>query len=90
VAEVKTGSKTGQKTGLRKRVTRRLVDAAGGGLVGDLLTRIEELEVAVEENRNLNLRVAELVDLVQELLMPVASQDRDKIEAALAKFQRSL
>jgi hypothetical protein len=67
-----------------------MVDVVGGGLVGDLVARIEELEAAVEENRNLNLRVAELVDLVQELLVPVASQDKDKIEAALAEFQRSL
>lgn len=71
-------------------VRRRLADAAGGGLVTELLSRMDELEAAVQENRNLNLRVAELVDLVQELLLPVASQDRDKIDAALAKFQRSL
>ncbi|WP_148046601.1 DUF6752 domain-containing protein [Nocardioides pocheonensis] len=69
---------------------RRVVDAVGGGLVTEMRTRIEELEAAVEENRNLNLRVAELVDLVQELLIPVASQDKDKIQAALAEFQRSL
>ncbi len=56
----------------------------------ELLARIDDLESAVQENRNLNLRVAELVDLVQELLLPVASQDRDKIDAALAKFQHSL
>jgi hypothetical protein len=67
---------------LRSRLAHRLA--------GDLLTRIEELEAEVQENRNLNLRVAELVDLVQELLIPVASQDRDRIDAALAKFQRSL
>ena len=67
-----------------------MVDVVGGGLVDELFTRIDELEAAVEENRNLNLRVAELVDLVQELLLPVASQDQDKVEAALAKFQRSL
>ena len=79
VAEVK-------KAGLR----RRLVDAVGGGMVGDLLARIEALEAEVQENRNLNLRVAELVDLVQELLIPVASQDREKIDAAVAKFQSSL
>lgn len=59
-------------------------------MVEDLYARIAELEAAVEENRNLNLRVAELVDLVQELLIPVASQDRDRIDAALANFQRSL
>jgi hypothetical protein len=67
-----------------------LVDAVGGGLVSDLLARIEALEDEVQENRNLNLRIAELVDVVQELLVPVASQDRERIDAALAKFQSSL
>jgi hypothetical protein len=81
VAEVKK-----RPTGLRRRV----VDAVGGGMVSDLLARIDDLEAAVEENRNLNLRVAELVDLVQELLIPVASQDKDKTQAALGEFQRSL
>jgi len=78
------------KKRVRPGLRRRVVDAIGGGLVSELLSRIDELEAAVEENRNLNLRVAELVDLVQELLVPVASQDRDKIDAAVAKFQRSL
>ena len=59
-------------------------------MLSELLARIDDLEAAVEENRNLNLRVAELVDLVQELLIPVASQDQDKIQAALVEFQRSL
>ena len=76
------GAVAAVKRSLRQRVARRLA--------GDLLARIEELEAEVQENRNLNLRVAELVDLVQELLIPVASQDRDRIDAALAKFQRSL
>ena len=70
------------KMSLRQRVARRVA--------GDLLARIEELEAEVQENRNLNLRVAELVDVVQELLVPVASQDRERIDAALAKFQHSL
>jgi hypothetical protein len=81
VAEV-----TKPRTGLRRRV----VDAVGGGMVTELMSRIEELEAEVQENRNLNLRVAELVDLVQELLIPVASQDRERVDAALEKFQRSL
>ena len=82
MAEVRKRSATGLR--------RRLVDVVGGGLVEELLSRIDELENAVQENRNLNLRVAELVDLVQELLVPVALQDKDKIEAALVDFQRSL
>lgn len=78
------------KDNLRQRVTRRLVNAAGGGLVDDLLTRIQQLEDEVEENRNLNLKLAELIDVVQELLVPVASQDRERIDAAIAKFEKSL
>lgn len=78
------------KENLRQRVTRRVVNAAGGGIVDDLLTRIEQLEDEVQENRNLNLKLAELIDVVQELLVPVASQDRERIEAAVAKFERSL
>jgi hypothetical protein len=78
------------KDNLRQRVTRRLVNAAGGGLVDDLLTRIQQLEDEVQENRNLNLKLAELIDVVQELLVPVASQDRARIEAAIAKFEKSL
>jgi hypothetical protein len=78
------------KDNLRQRVTRRVVNAAGGGMVDDLLTRIEQLENEVQENRNLNLKLAELIDVIQELLVPVASQDRERIEAALVKFERSL
>ena len=78
------------KDNLRQRLTRRVVNAAGGGMVDNLLARIEQLEDEVQENRNLNLRLAELIDVVQELLVPVASQDRERIEAALAKFERSL
>jgi hypothetical protein len=69
-------------SGLRRRVAR--------GVFGDLEGRIAELEAEVQESRQLNVRVAELVDLVTELLLPVASQDRAKIEEALAKFERSL
>jgi len=71
-------------------MARRVGDLAGAGLVSDLLVRIQDLEAEVQENRQLSVRVAELIDLVQELLLPVASQDRAKIEEALAKFERSL
>jgi hypothetical protein len=75
---------------VRQRVTRRVINAAGGGIVNELIDRIQQLEDEVQENRNLNLKVAELIDVVQELLVPVASQDRARIEAALEKFERSL
>jgi hypothetical protein len=75
---------------VRQRMTRRVMNAAGGGIVNELMDRIQQLEDEVQENRNLNLKVAELIDVVQELLVPVASQDRARIEAALEKFERSL
>jgi hypothetical protein len=78
------------KAPLRQRAARKVANAAGGGIVDELFARISELEAEVQENRNLNVRVAELVDLVSELMVPVASQDRERIEAALAKFERSL
>lgn len=74
------------KDSLRTRVARKV----GGVLIDDLTTRIGELEAEIQENRNLNLRVAELIDVVAELLIPVASQDRAKIDAAVEKFQRAL
>ncbi len=74
----------------RRRVGRRIVNVVGGGVVDDLQARIADLEAEVQESRRLNVRVAELVDLVQELLVPVASQDRARIEAALAKLERSV
>lgn len=81
MAEVKKG---------RRGLVSKAVNAVGGGIVDDLYARISELEAEVQENRNLNVRVAELVDLVSELMIPVASQDRERIEAALAKFESSL
>ncbi|MCW2855929.1 MAG: hypothetical protein JWR52_1544 [Marmoricola sp.] len=77
-------------TSLRQRVTRKVVRAASGGVIDQLTNRIDELEAEVQENRNLNVRVAELVDLLTELMLPLASQDRAAIEAALAKFERSV
>lgn len=81
MANVKSG-----KESLRLRATRRVARAVGG----DLVQRIADLEAEVQESRNLNLRVAELVDVVSELLVPIASQDQAKIQEAIAKFEKSL
>ncbi|WP_188780951.1 DUF6752 domain-containing protein [Marmoricola endophyticus] len=56
----------------------------------DLAARVAELEREVQELRRTNLRLAELTDVVEELLVPVASQDRAKIEAALERYPRSI
>ena len=45
--------------------------------------RVEELEAEVQETRRLNRRVAELLDVVEELLVPVALRDEEKVKAYL-------
>ncbi|MCW2785935.1 MAG: hypothetical protein JWP74_2452 [Marmoricola sp.] len=74
------------KESVRVRVARKV----GGVLIDDLTQRINELEAEVQENRHLNLRLAELIDVVAELLVPIASQDQARIQAAVAKFQAAL
>lgn len=56
----------------------------------DLLSRVENLEADVIELRRHNLRLAELADLVQELLLPIASQDQQRIDEAIERFSESL
>lgn len=48
--------------------------------------RITALEEALHEQRALNLRVAELADLVQELLLPLADRDEDRLHELLNKY----
>ena len=54
---------------------------------GDLAARVTALEEAVQENRALNVRLAELTDVVTELLLPVAARDEEKLEALLEKYR---
>ena len=49
-----------------------------------------DLEGEVEELRQQNLRLAELADVVQELLVPLASRDQATVDAALESFPKSL
>jgi hypothetical protein len=55
-----------------------------------LRERVAVLEAEVQECRQLNLRLAELTDVVQELLLPVAQRDEQRISAVLEKYSRSL
>jgi hypothetical protein len=58
-------------------------EAAGG----DLEKRVAALEEAVQENRALNVRLAELTDVVTELLLPVAARDEERLEELLGKYR---
>lgn len=58
-----------------------------GAADGDLEKRVAALEAAVQENRALNVRLAELTDVVTELLLPVAARDEERLEELLGKYR---
>jgi len=55
-----------------------------------LRERVAVLEDEVQECRQLNLRLAELTDVVEELLLPVAQRDEQRVSAVLEKYARGL
>lgn len=52
--------------------------------------RIADLEADVAELRRHHLRLAEIADLVQELLIPLADRDEARTQAAIERFNESL
>ncbi|GAA3826334.1 DUF6752 domain-containing protein [Nocardioides panacisoli] len=52
--------------------------------------RVAALEAEVRTIDPVHVRLAELIDLVQELLLPVAQQDQDKVAALVEKYTDEL
>lgn len=75
---------------MRTRVVDRMARAVLGERLENLQRRLNDLEAEVQECRQLNLRLAEVTDVVEQLLLPVAQQDRERIDEVLAKYSRSL
>ena len=80
----------GSKPGLKSRAVERMARAVAGERLDALQRRLEDLEAEVQECRQLNIRLAEVVDLVEELLLPIAAQDEGKIAAAVEKYNRTI
>ena len=75
----------------RLRALRPLSDEVpqpGGG--HRLAARVSALEAAVEENRRLNQRLADVVDVVTEVLVPAADRDDERLREALANLNKVL
>jgi len=51
-----------------------------------LSARVTVLEAEVQECRQLNIRLAELCDVVSELLLPAADRDEAARAGALARY----
>ena len=73
----------------RARYVRDTYDRARRRPLG-VRARLAALEVEVQENRQLHRRVAELTDVVAELLLPVAARDEARIQELLVDYRAGL
>jgi hypothetical protein len=81
---------------LSARAARRLAPGAVEYLEGleRRVARLEEtnarLQRELRENQRMQRRLAELTDVVQELLVPIAQRDEDRIAEVLVEYQQTL
>jgi hypothetical protein len=57
--------------------------------IAALEAQVAELMGSVEENRRLNERLADVLDVVTELLVPAADRDDPRVAEGLEKLERS-
>lgn len=57
--------------------------------IRDLQDRVASLEAEVQEARRLNRYVAEVTDVVQEVLLPAANRDDDRLKEFLTRYADS-
>ena len=55
-----------------------------------LARRVAMLEEEVQEARQVNVRVAELCDVVTELLVPLSQQDPERVAELLERYRSDL
>ena len=80
-----------QRLGARgKGAARRVASLTAGRQVEELRARVAVLEQEVQECRQLNLRLAELTDVVMELLLPVADRDEERVAELLQRYRDSV
>lgn len=58
--------------------------------VARLRSRLAVVEEEIQENRQLNRRLAELTDVIQELLVPLAQRDEASVRERLERFSTQL
>ena len=68
---------------LARGAAARLREAHGAGL----RARVSQLEADLQESRQLNRRIAELTDLVAELLVPLARREDEAVDEVLARYR---
>ena len=88
MADVKKWRETGVQ--VKDRVVARGAKLVAGQRLTNLQRRLETLESEVQECRQLNIRLAELTDLVEQLLLPAAARDEQKLAEAVERYTRTL
>jgi len=69
---------------------RALRPGASMEAVQRLERRVADVEADLSEVRRHNLRLAEVADVLQELLVPLASRDDAAVQEAVERFRKSL
>lgn len=80
--------RTRLRTQLRDRLPAPVVDRIRAR--AGLRERVRVLEAEVQENRQLNRRIAELTDVVTELLIPLDARDQERVDEVLVRYQQGL
>ncbi len=78
------------KASLKERVVERVARAVAGDRLDQLHERLDDMQAEIQECRQLNLRLAEVTDLVEQLLLPMAARDEEKIAEAVEKYSRTI
>jgi hypothetical protein len=60
---------------------------ASADRIAQLEAQVAELQDSVEENRRLNERLSDVLDVVTELLVPATERDDARVVEALEKLQ---
>jgi hypothetical protein len=55
-----------------------------------LRQRVEQLEHEVFESRRLNKQIAEMIDVVGEVLLPAEQRDEQRLHALLKRYESTL
>ena len=63
---------------------------ATGVLDRSLRGRVQRLEEELEADRQLHRKIAELSDVVAELLIPIQDRDEQKVGQVLAQYRKSI
>lgn len=84
------GGAAARRLGLYEFAADHTAAAAATAEVTALRERVDILEAEVQECRQLNLRLAELTDVVGELLLPLAHRDEAKVAEVMEKYARGI